>query len=149
MLRREVGGYQPKPLRLAEFNNLTMAQVAALQAAGIKTSFDLLREGASKTGRAALAAQTNLPEALILKLVRTADLCRVLGVGIVSAEVFLEAGVTSVGEMMTQPPVSMLERTAAVYAARDSHAAPITINDILFCVDAAAMLPLVLEEDLK
>ena len=149
VLRREVGGYQPKPLRLAEFNTLSMAQVAALQAADIKTSFDLLREGASKTDRAALAAQTNLPEALILKLVRTADLCRVLGVGIVSAEVFLEAGVTSVGEMMTQPPVSMLERTTAVYAKREGGAAPITMNDILFCVDAAAMLPLVLEEDLE
>ena len=149
VLRREVGGYQPKPLRLAEFKNLTIAQAAALQAAGIKTSFDLLRESASKAGRAALAAQTGLPAALILELVQLSDLCRVLGVGIVSAEVFLEAGVTSVGEIMTQPPVSMLERTVAVYAARDSHAAPITMNDILFCVDAAAMLPLVLEEDLE
>ena len=65
------------------------------------------------------------------------------------AEVFWKQGSTSVGEMMTQPPVSMLEKTAAVYAARESHAAPITMNDILFCVDAAAMLPLVLEEDLE
>ena len=92
VLRREVGGYQPKPLRLAEFKNLTIAQAAALQAAGIKTSFDLLRESASKAGRAALAAQTGLPAALILELVQLSDLCRVLGVGIVSAEVFLEAG---------------------------------------------------------
>ena len=81
VLRREVGGYQPKPLRLAEFKSLSIAQTAALQAAGIKTSFDLLREGASKAGRAALAAQTGLPVALILELVQMSDLCRVLGVG--------------------------------------------------------------------
>lgn len=149
VLRREVGGYQPKPLRLAEFKYLSVGQAAALQAAGVKTSFDLLHEGASKAGREDLAAQTGLPDALVLELVRTSDLCRIMGVGLVSAEVFLEAGITSVGEIMTQPPVSMLETTAAVYAKREPGAAPITMNDILFCVDAARMLPLVLEEDLE
>jgi len=148
VLRREVGGYQPKPLRLAEFKHLSIAEVAALQAAGIRTSFDLLCAGASKAGRATLAAQAGLPEALVQELVRIADLCRVMGVGMVSAQVFLEAGITSVGEIMTQPPVTMLEKTAAVYAGREPGAAPITMNDILFCVDAARMLPLVLEEDL-
>lgn len=148
VLRREVGGYQPKQLRLAEFKKLSMGQITALQAAGIKTSFDLLRAGASKAGRADMAAQTGLPDTLVLDLVQTSDLCRIMGVGLVSAEVFLEAGITSVGEIMTQPPVSMLERAAAVYAKREPGAAPITMNDILFCVDAAALLPLVLEEDL-
>ena len=148
VLRREVGGYQPKPLRLSEFKNLTMAQVAALQAAGIKTSFDLLRAGASKAGRADLIAQTGLSDALVLELVQTSDLCRIMGVGLLSAEVFLEASITSVGEILSQPPVSMLEKTAAVYAKRELGAAPITMNDILFCVDAARILPLVLEEDL-
>jgi Domain of unknown function (DUF4332) len=147
VLRREVGGYQPKPLRLAEFKSLSVAQVAALQAAGIKTSFDLLHSGASKAGRADLSAQTGLPDGLVLELVQISDLCRVLGVGILSAEVFLEAGVPSVGEILTQSPASMLERTAAVYAGRSPGVAPITMNDILFCVDAAALLPLVLEED--
>ena len=149
VLRRELGGYQPKPLRLTEFKSLSVAQVAALQAAGVKTSFDLLHEGASKAGRAALAAQSGLPDVLILKLVQISDLCRILGVGLVSAEVFLEAGIISVGEILSQPPVSMLERTAVVYAKREPGAAPITMNDILFCVDAAQMLPLMLEEDME
>lgn len=149
VLRREVGGYQPRPLRLAEFKHLSAGQTAALQAAGIKTSFDLLRAGASKAGRTTLAAQAGLAEALVQELVRISDLCRVMGVGMVSAEVFLEAGITSVGEIMTQPPVTILEKTAAVYAQREPGAAPITMNDILFCVDAARMLPLVLEEDLQ
>ena len=69
-----------------------------LQAAGINKVSELLEKCASAKGRKALAAETEIPEKLILRWTNHADLFRINGVGPQFAELLEKAGVDTVKE---------------------------------------------------
>lgn len=68
------------------------------KAAGINTVEALLKEGASKKGRATLAETTGITEGKILDFVNMADLFRIKGVAGQFAELLKAAGVDTVKE---------------------------------------------------
>src|SRR5262245_13445477 len=70
-----------------------------LEAAGISTTAALLKVGATRKGRQALAAATGIADALILKWVNRADLFRVKGIGTQFSDLLEAAGVDSVVEL--------------------------------------------------
>ncbi len=70
-----------------------------LEAAGIKTTDDLLKEGATRTGRSKLAETTGISEKLILTWVNHSDLFRINGVAGQFAELLEAAGVDTVKEL--------------------------------------------------
>ncbi len=70
-----------------------------LRAAGLHTTEDLLRAGASATGRADLAESVGISEHRILEWVNRADLMRVKGVGEEYSDLLELAGVDSVPEL--------------------------------------------------
>lgn len=70
-----------------------------LEEAGVKTTDDMLREGASRTGRAKLAEVTGISEKLILTWVNHSDLFRINGVAGQFAELLEAAGVDTVKEL--------------------------------------------------
>ncbi len=72
---------------------------AQLRDAGVRSVSALLREGADKKSRAALAAKTGISEKRILKCVNMADLFRINGVASQYAELLECAGVDTVKEL--------------------------------------------------
>lgn len=79
----------------------------ALAKAGVKTTTRLLKDGATKKGREALAAKSGLSEMLILEWVNLADLMRIKGVGEEYSDLLEEAGVDSVKELRNRVPANL------------------------------------------
>jgi predicted flap endonuclease-1-like 5' DNA nuclease len=70
-----------------------------LRAAGVKDTDALLAACGRPKDRAALAAATGIPEALVLKFANRADLMRVKGIGEEYADLLEAAGVDTVPEL--------------------------------------------------
>ena len=72
---------------------------AKLKTAGVGSADSLLKKGATKKGRQAIAAASGIDEGRILKFINHADLMRIKGVGGEYAELLEAAGVDSVSEL--------------------------------------------------
>lgn len=66
---------------------------------GVRSTGELLKKGASKKGRLALAEATDITHTLILEWVNLADLMRIKGVGEEYSDLLEEAGVDTVKEL--------------------------------------------------
>jgi hypothetical protein len=90
-----------------------------LRTAGVRSTDALLRVGATRTGRRALAAQSGAEHGLILRWVNHADLLRIRGVAGEYAELLEAAGVDTVGELTRRNPAHLAARLAEVNAQRN------------------------------
>ncbi|MCA9739039.1 MAG: DUF4332 domain-containing protein [Gemmatimonadota bacterium] len=86
--------------------------------AGVSSVEALLKRGATKEGRQALAAAAGLSEERVLRWVNNADLMRVRGVGEEYAELLEAAGVDSVPELAQRNPKNLHEAMAKANAER-------------------------------
>lgn len=78
-----------------------------LRKVGIKRTHHLLDRGATKKGRKALAAESNVDETLILKWTNMSDLMRIRGVGEEYSELLEAAGVDTVKELRNRKPENL------------------------------------------
>lgn len=85
-----------------------------LQAAGCRTCERLLADGATKKGRAAIAAATGIDEKKILTFVNAADLMRIKGVGSEYSELLERAGVDTVKELKMRRPDNLTAKMTEV-----------------------------------
>jgi len=90
-----------------------------LRTAGVRNTDALLHAGATRTGRKALAAQSGVEHALILKWINYADLLRIRGVTGEYAELLQAAGVDTVGELARRNPTHLAASLAEVNAQRN------------------------------
>lgn len=79
-----------------------------LENAGISSVEQLLEEGATRKGRKALAARSDLSETMILNWVNRADLFRIKGIGTQYADLLEFAGIDSVPELAQRSPENLL-----------------------------------------
>lgn len=84
--------------KIAEIEGIGQAYADKLEAAGIKTTDDLLEKCASPKGREKVAEETGISPKLILKWTNHADLFRIRGVAGQFAELLEAAGVDTVKE---------------------------------------------------
>lgn len=84
--------------KIDQIEGIGEAYAAKLQAAGIKTTDDLLEQCATKKGRDKVAEETGISGKLILKWTNHADLFRVKGIAGQFAELLEAAGVDTVKE---------------------------------------------------
>ncbi len=84
--------------KIAEIEGIGDAYAEKLQAVGIKTTEDLLKECATPAGRKKVAEETGISGKLILKWTNHADLFRIKGVAGQFAELLEAAGVDTVKE---------------------------------------------------
>ena len=84
--------------KIIEIEGIGEAYAAKLEAAGIKTTADLLAKAATPKGRKELAEETGISGKLILKWANHADLFRIKGVAGQFAELLEAAGVDTVKE---------------------------------------------------
>ena len=85
--------------KIEEIEGIGPVYGAKLSAAGVKTTADLLREGAKPSGRKKLEAATGVSGKLILEWCNHADLMRLKGVGKQFAELLEAAGVDTIKEL--------------------------------------------------
>ena len=85
--------------KIEEIEGIGPTYAAQLSNAGVQTTDDLLRMGASPEGRATIAEKSEIAESLILEWVNHADLFRIDGVGQEYADLLEEAGVDTVVEL--------------------------------------------------
>lgn len=84
--------------KITEIEGIGEAYAQKLEAAGVKTTEDLLKKAATKKGRDELAEETGISYKLILKWTNHADLFRIKGVAGQFAELLEAAGVDTVKE---------------------------------------------------
>lgn len=84
--------------KIAEIEGIGQVYADKLEAAGIKTTDDLLEKCASPKGREKVAEETGISSKLILKWTNHADLFRIRGVAGQFAELLEAAGVDTVKE---------------------------------------------------
>ena len=81
-----------------------------LRNVGVKTVKDLLRAGASRSGRRYLAAKIDVAPATLLKWVYRADFFRIKGIGKQYSSLLESAGVNTVADLALRDPESLCER---------------------------------------
>lgn len=86
-------------MRIIDVEGIGEVYAQKLKAAGVNTTDDLLKAGATPKGRKDLAEKTGISDTLILEWVNHADLFRIRGVGSEYADLLEEAGVDTVPEL--------------------------------------------------
>jgi len=92
---------------IKDIEGIGPAYGARLGAAGVSTVEALLQRGATRKGRADLAAATKISAGLILKWTNRADLYRVKGVGEEYSDLLEATGVDTVVELAQRNPANL------------------------------------------
>lgn len=85
-----------------------------LEAAGVRSTGDLLKKGGTPQGRKALAESAGVSPDLILEWVNHADLFRVKGVGSEYADLLEAAGVDTVPELAQRNAANLFKKIMEV-----------------------------------
>ena len=80
---------------------------AKLRAANCSSPAQLLRDGATRSGRKNIAKTTGLSDSIVLRCVNMADLFRIKGVATQYAELLEAAGVDTVKELRNRNPANL------------------------------------------
>lgn len=105
--------------KIQEIEGIGPAFGLKLEAAAIFTTDELLDRASTKKGRAQIAAETGIPEALILKWANHADLFRINGVAGQFAELLEASGVDTVKELAHRVAVNLHKKLIEVNDARN------------------------------
>jgi predicted flap endonuclease-1-like 5' DNA nuclease len=94
---------------ISDIEGIGAAYAAKLRKAGVRSTNELLKVGATKKGRAELAKATGFDAKTILEWVNRADLFRVKGIGAQYSDLLEAAGVDTVLELAKRKPETLLE----------------------------------------
>jgi hypothetical protein len=100
--------------KIEEIEGIGAVYAEKLIAVGIKTTDDLLKECASRSGRDKLAEKTGISEKLILTWTNHADLFRIKGIAGQFAELLEAAGVDTVKEFRNRVAANLYPKLVTV-----------------------------------
>ena len=80
-----------------------------LRAAGVRSTGDLLKKGATPKGREIIASKSGISKTLVLEWVNHVDLFRIKGVGEEYSDLLEEAGVDTVVELAQRNSANLYE----------------------------------------
>ncbi|MBI1765603.1 MAG: DUF4332 domain-containing protein [Acidobacteria bacterium] len=130
---------------LQRIADLTADDDQKLNASGIWQCTELLEKGASKSGRAALAAKAGVEEKSVLRWVNQADLfCRVNGITEQLANLLEAAGVDTVVELAARVPANLHAKLTETNAAQNLVEAVPAVEEVENWVAQAKELPRVI-----
>lgn len=104
--------------KLTTIEGIGEALAKKLKAGGVGSTDTLLKKGATKPGRMAIAESCGIDEGRVLKFVNHADLMRIKGIGGEYAEILEAAGVDSVPELARRNAANLADAMASVNATR-------------------------------
>lgn len=130
---------------IVEIEGIGPTYAAKLNAAGVKTTDDLLNAGSLPNGREELAEKTGISATLILEWVNLADLFRIKGVGEEYSDLLEEAGVDTVVELSRRNPENLHAKIIEVNEEKKLVRRPPTLNNVRSWIEQAKTLPRVVE----
>ena len=95
--------------RISNVERIAPDQAAALKAAGISSTEQLLERGGFQEQRSALVAESGIDEITLMPWLTRADLERILGIGWDFAELIAEAGIETVPDLAQADAESLRE----------------------------------------
>jgi predicted flap endonuclease-1-like 5' DNA nuclease len=113
--------------------------------AGVKTTDDLLKAGATAKGREELAKKAGIDVKHVLEWVNRSDLYRIKGVGQEYSDLLENAGVDTVVELANRAPENLLAKMLEVNAAKKLVRRPPPISSVKNWVEQAKKLKRVVE----
>ena len=113
--------------------------------AGVKTTDDLLKAGATAKGREELAKKAGIDVKHILEWVNRSDLYRIKGVGQEYSDLLENAGVDTVVELANRVPENLLAKMLEVNTAKKLVRKPPPISSVKNWVEQAKKLKRVVE----
>lgn len=105
-------------MKIEDVEGIGPVYAEKLQAAGIRTTDDLLEQGASAAGRERLARTTGLTTKQLLEWVNHTDLMRIDGVGSEYSDLLEAAGVDSCAELAQRNAANLAQTFQELDAAR-------------------------------
>jgi predicted flap endonuclease-1-like 5' DNA nuclease len=105
-------------MRIEEVEGIGATYTTKLEAAGVRSTDDLLDKGAKPSGRRALEEATGIGHDLILEWVNHVDLMRIDGVGSEYSDLLEAAGVDSPAELAQRNAGNLATTIQEVVAAR-------------------------------
>ena len=106
-------------MKIETIEGIGPAFAKKLRQTGIRSTGELLKKGAAKKGRQAIAEATGISETLILEWVNLADLMRIKGIGEEYSDLLEETGVDTVKELRNRKPENLLKAILDVNAQKN------------------------------
>lgn len=127
--------------KLTTIEGIGPAFAERLGQANIKSCEALLEQGATSSGRSAIAEASGIDATRILKFVNHADLCRIKGVGGEYSELLEASGVDSVPELAQRNADNLTAKMGEVNAAKKLVRNTPSVKQVSSWVDQAKTLP--------
>ncbi len=106
-------------MKIADIEGIGPVYAEKLAQAGIQTTEDLLKKGATPKGRQEIETATGIGHALILEWVNLADLYRIEGIGSEYSDLLEEAGVDTVVELAGRVPENLYQKMEEINKAKN------------------------------
>src|SRR3972149_9351925 len=104
--------------KLEDIEGIGPSYAEKLRKAGIDTTDELLKAGASPKGRDEIAGKSSISGSLILEWVNHADLYRIKGVGSEYADLLEAAGVDTIPELAQRNAANLVQKLTEVNRAK-------------------------------
>lgn len=112
-----------------------------LKKAGIRSTNELLKKGATLSGRKEIESKSGIGHALVLEWVNLVDLYRIKGIGSEYSDLLEEAGVDSVPELAQRKPENLFKTMTEVNSKKKLVRKLPTENQIKDWINQAKKLP--------
>ena len=130
--------------KIDQIEGIGAAYAEKLNAAGIKTTEDLLEKCASRKGRLAIAEETGISAKLILKWTNHADLFRINGIAGQFAELLEAAGVDTVKEFRHRVAANLQPKLVEVNEEKNLCNRVPSVSELEKMIAQAKELPVIL-----
>ena len=132
-------------MNIIDVEGIGSVYASKLEAAGVRTTDDLLARGARPKGREELGTSTGIAHALVLKWVNRVDLYRVNGIGSEYSDLLEVGGVDSVPELAQRNPANLTTTLAEANSVRNLVRRLPSLETVTDWVEQAKKLPRVVE----
>lgn len=127
--------------KIADIEGIGPVYADKLTKIGVTTVENLLEQGASKSGRKKLAADSDIDEGKILNWVNKADLFRIKGIGPQFSELLEAAGVDTVKELRNRNAENLHAKLVEVQAQKKLTRIVPALSQIQDFIEQAKNLP--------
>lgn len=130
--------------KIVEIEGIGPVFAEKLIGSGVKTVEDLLKTGATKSGRKKLAEDTGISESKLLTWINMADLFRIKGVGPQFAELLVACGVDTIKELRNRNAENLHAKLVDVQNEKNITQAVPALKQVADYIDQAkAMVPVI------